>query len=319
MINSGIPEDYGTIYYNTVSEVTAAIQTLGSSCLLVKRDFENAFWHISISPIDVPLLGFESKRKYYAEPFLPFGLRTESYFFSLFAEVFHFILTDVLGHNAMPAKNIHYLDDILIILPHQCNCESYSRIFSELSTRVGLSIKESKSEQETVASFGGVEFDTEHMVIRLPIWKLNKAQNLVETAMSQNSISLLELQTLTGYLNFVSIVAPLGRTFLRRLYNMQLYFPVGKSRHRGRISGQGILDLRWWLDALERKSERSIQKPEREVISLWTDAASTRVLGGYYIDVRKTASAVNNTWTTVHTPNKPHPGTAFSLSLLRHL
>ena len=166
------------------------------------------------------------------------------------------ILAAVLRHNGMPPKIIHYLDDLLIILPREGNCESYSRIFSELSIRVGLSIKESKSEHGTLASFGGFEFDTEHTVIRLPIEKLNKAQNLVKTAISQNSLPLQELRTVTGYLNFVSIVAPLGRTFLRHLYNMQLYLPVGKSRHRRPISGQGILDLRWWLDALERKLER---------------------------------------------------------------
>ena len=255
-INNGIPGDYGTISYSTIREATAAIQTFGSSCLLVKRDFENAFCHILISLIDVPLLGFEWKRKYYAEQFLPFGLRTVPYLCNLFAEVYYWILADVLRQNAIPAEIIHYLDDFLIILPCQGNYDSYSRIFSELSTRVGLSIKESKSEQGTVASFGGVEFDTAQMVVHLPIAKLNKAWNLVATAISQNSFSLLELQTLTGYLNFVSIVALLGRTFLRRLYNMQLYFLVGKSRHRRLISGQGMLDLRCWLDALERKPER---------------------------------------------------------------
>ena len=92
----------------------------------------------------MPLLGFEWKRKYYAEPFLPFDLRTAPYLFNLFAEVFHWILADVLKQNGMPAKVIHYLDDFLIILPHLGNPESYSRIFAELSTRVGLSIKESK-------------------------------------------------------------------------------------------------------------------------------------------------------------------------------
>ena len=35
-INSRIPEDYGTISYSTISEATAAIQTFGSNCLLVK-------------------------------------------------------------------------------------------------------------------------------------------------------------------------------------------------------------------------------------------------------------------------------------------
>ena len=172
-INNGIPDDYRTISYSTISEATAAIQIFGSSCLLVKRDFENAFRHIPISPIDVPLLGFEWKRKYYAERFLPFGLRTTPYLFYLIAEVFHWIPAVVFRQNAMPAAIIHHLDNFLFILPCQGNCESYSRIFSELSTRVGLSSKKSKSEQGTVASFGGVEFDIEHMVIHLPIGKLN--------------------------------------------------------------------------------------------------------------------------------------------------
>ena len=116
-INNGIPEDYGTISYSTISEATAAIQTFGSSCLLVKRDFENAFRHIPISPIDLPLLGFEWTQKYYSEQFLPFSLRTAPYLCTLFAEVFHWILADVLRQNAMPAEIIHYLDDFLIILP----------------------------------------------------------------------------------------------------------------------------------------------------------------------------------------------------------
>ena len=53
---------------------------------------------------------------------------------------------------------------------------------------------------------------------------------MIEEFTIKRAASLIELQQITGYLNFISTVVPLGRTFLRRLYNMQLYFPLG-NRH----------------------------------------------------------------------------------------
>lgn len=91
-INNGIPELYGTISYSTISEAVSAIQEFGERSQLVKRDFESAFRHIPVSPIDAPLLGFHWNETYYEEQFLPFGLRTAPYIFNLFAEVFHWIL-----------------------------------------------------------------------------------------------------------------------------------------------------------------------------------------------------------------------------------
>ena len=88
-INGGIPECYGTIAYSSVSEAIEAIQAFGQNCVLLKRDFESAFRHIPVSPLDIPLLGFHWQDSYYAEQFLPFGLRTAPYLFNLFAEAFH--------------------------------------------------------------------------------------------------------------------------------------------------------------------------------------------------------------------------------------
>jgi len=58
-INSGIPDEYGTIYYSPISEAISAIQRFGKGSLLIKRDFENAFRHIPIAPDDSPLLSLE--------------------------------------------------------------------------------------------------------------------------------------------------------------------------------------------------------------------------------------------------------------------
>ena len=88
-INGGIPDHYGTITYSGIGDAIKAIQAMGRDCLLVKRDFESAFRHIPVSPLDSPLLGFHWEGTFYAESFLPFGLRTAPYLFNLFAEVFH--------------------------------------------------------------------------------------------------------------------------------------------------------------------------------------------------------------------------------------
>ena len=61
---------------------------------------------------------------------------------------------------------------------------------------------------------------------------------------------MLELQSLTGYLNFVSIVTPLGRTLLHCIYNMQIYFPEERKQQRRRISRKAYKDVRWWLKVL---------------------------------------------------------------------
>ena len=112
---------------------------------------------------------------------------------------------------------MHYLDDFLLILPPLKEPASYRMRFAELYNELGLLIKESKNEEGTRVSFGGVEIDTENMVIRLPIKKLLKVHTIVQAAAKQTLLSLQDLQSLTGYLNFAAVVVPLGRTFLRRL------------------------------------------------------------------------------------------------------
>ena len=320
-INSGIPEIYGTITYSTIEEAIAAIQKLGRSCLLVKRDFESAFRHIPVSPLDTPLLGFHWKDQYYSELFLPFGLRTAPYLFNLFAEVFHWVLENEFTNEGKRVEIIHYLDDFLIIAPPEACPEGYSRKFATICERVGLTIKTSKNEEGVVASFAGIELDTKNMVIRLPKTKLEKARTTVQTATKATSLSLLELQKITGYLNFVGTVVPLGRTFLRRLYNMQLYFPEHGRHLRRRISTGAQKDLTWWLKILRMEPERSIELRDRKVITLWSDASGAKGLGAFYVQGRQKQPGGPESQNQTQRDKFPEPqrGAAFSISLPRYI
>ena len=145
-INNGIPEEYGAIVYSTIEDTIQAIQHFGAGCNLIKRDFESAFRYRPVSPLDSPLLGFKSGERYYAEKFLPFGLRTALYIFNLFGKIFHWVLGDQLENQYLPVNIIHYLDDFLMVVPKEAKIETYGALFSTLCSKVGLAIKESKNE-----------------------------------------------------------------------------------------------------------------------------------------------------------------------------
>lgn len=108
---------------------------------------------------------------------------------------------------------------------------------------VGLTVKKSQNEQVTSASFGVIKIDRENMVIRLPSKKLRKAKQLVQNAVNQRFLTLLDLQKMTGYLNFVVAVVPLGCPFLPHLYNIQLFFSKEQRYRRKHISSEARKDL----------------------------------------------------------------------------
>ena len=178
---------------------------------------------------------------------------------------------------------IHYLDDFCLVLSQGSKPASYTKIFHSLCQEVGLSIKDTKSEQGSITSFAGIEIDTGLMVIRLPTSKLHKADKIVQAALQERSLSHRELQQITGYLNFVSTIIRLGRTFLRRLYNMDFFFRPGDGNQRRRISSERRKDLAWWAEVLSGTPERSITTRDRETILAWTDAASSKGLGAFDI------------------------------------
>jgi len=233
--------------------------------------------------------------------------------------MFHWILVEDLNKHGHPVEVVYYLDIFLIIVPQEQNPGTYSKRFTEPSEAVGLAIKVAKNEEGRVASFGGIEVDTERMVIRFPQKKLTLALIVVQNAIKATSLSLVELQRLTGYLNFVATGVPFGRTFLRRLYNIQLYFPTEWRRKWSRISSEAHKDLAWWLGALKLEPERAILRQRRRIVTMWSDASGSKGVGAYYIwrtdkrpgDRSPTASALS-----LH---KLMPDMACSISLPRYI
>jgi len=107
---------------------------MGKDYLLVRSHLESAFSHTPVSPVDSPLLGCYWESPYYAEPFLPFGLRTAPYLFHFFAEVFNWILEAELHALGLTGSSIHYLDEFLLLLSTQSSPSQYTRFPKVLVT-----------------------------------------------------------------------------------------------------------------------------------------------------------------------------------------
>jgi len=142
-INAGIREHYATIQYSGIEYAIQAVQHFWRNSILIKPDFASAFRHIPVLPTDTPLLGFQWEEGFYAEHFLPFGLRTAPYLFNLFAEVSHWILEKQLKMANITATIIHYLDHFWLVLDPGVivNLKKSSEILTTLCAQVGLSIK----------------------------------------------------------------------------------------------------------------------------------------------------------------------------------
>ncbi|RPA76691.1 hypothetical protein BJ508DRAFT_197806, partial [Ascobolus immersus RN42] len=98
----------------------------------------------------------------------------------------------------------------------------------------------------------GLVIDTITMELRLSPEKLRKTRTLLKRAMrltpsTTPEIPLVELQRLTGFLNFCAKAVPLGRTFLRRLWAAT----TGSPSTSVPLTPAMLLDMSWWLQFLD--------------------------------------------------------------------
>ena len=267
--------------YISFDEAIAPVAASGQGSTLIKRDLADAFRHIPVAPQDHWLLGFFWKGRYWLDCFLPFGLRTSPYLFDLFAKGIQFVIeADDCIHASFSA--LHYLDDFLGIGRPGVNPTIYEDRFHAACDTLGIQINHSKSVTGTTAQFHGIEIGTLAMQARLPPTKLSKVQTLIRHFSPQRSTHLAELQSLLGYLPFCAKVVPIGRSFLRRLFDATSLRGNHNRRPMIQMTDDMRADLHWWRDFLPEWNGISLIIQERRPMFLWADASGTLGQGGAF-------------------------------------
>ena len=118
-VNDGIPREYATVQYSTLSQAIDHIINFGPNCYLAKSDIKSAFRIIPIHPSDYHLLGMKWNGNYYLDRCLPMGASSSCLIFETFSTSLEWIVKKLTVNVAI----IHVLDDFLFISNSRYDCQ----------------------------------------------------------------------------------------------------------------------------------------------------------------------------------------------------
>ena len=280
-INSGIDPEDSSVVYTNFDEVVRMVLKEGKGSYLIKTDIKSAIRFLPINPSDFELLGMKFQNKYFVDKCLPFGLSVSCNLF----EKFSCFLEWLIKQNSKSENIIHYLDDF-------CGCDSKKEGAQALLDHslltfesLGVPVAPEKIDTPTTCiKFLGLEVDTIAMEVRLPEDKLIDLKFCVNDIIIRKGkkITLRELQSLIGKLNFACRAIAPGRAFLRRLINATIGLKL--PHHRTRVSKAMVEDLQVWQAFLDHYNgvQMMINMWEGDVLDLYTDASGGQGFGAYF-------------------------------------
>ena len=276
-----------SVKYSSIDDAVEMIQSLGKRAKLGISDIKKAFRLLPVWPGDFDLLGFRIKDKFYFDKFLPMGASI-SCALPVFEKFSTFIQWAVEYESDNKPSILHYLDDFLFGGKSETTqCQETMHTFEQVCTSLGIPIANKKTKgPSTVITFLGVEFDTINMELRLPSEQLQKLQLQLDHILHKDKITLLQLQSLLGSLNFACRVVRPGRAFLRRLYDVSTL--VKRQHHKIPINKSMKDDLKLWKKFFLSYNGVTVMPgmfwTDNESLELYTDSAGgkDRCFGIYF-------------------------------------
>lgn len=277
-VNDFIPSDLCSVHYASVDDAVRMIKKIGSSCTLAKTDVRSAFRIIPVHPKDYYLLGMHWKGQYYIDRCLPMGLASSCRTFEMLSTGMEWVARNKLNIPYI----IHILDDFLIAGESPDKCRTNLQQFLAFCEDVGVPMAPEKTEGPSqILTFAGIELDCVKNEARLPQEKVEKSLSAIRSMFSRKKVTLKELQSLLGLLNFACSVVVPGRVFLRRLINLTI--GILQSHHLIRLTLEAKKDLRIWETFLGSFNGKSFFLEEGWASSyslcFFTDAAQSSGYG----------------------------------------
>ncbi|XP_068761640.1 uncharacterized protein [Montipora capricornis] len=280
-VNDFIPDQFSSVQYASIGDAVTLIKSLCRACYMAKTDIKSAFRIIPIHHDDYHLLGMTWNNSYFFDRCLPMGCSSSSAIFKAVSTALEWLAT----HHLCASGVLRILDDFLFIGTSQGKCDSDLNNFLGLCARLGVPIAHEKTEGASITlRFAGITLDTINMEGRLPDDKLQKCNAQLLDMHKRRKITLKELQSLIGLLNFTCSVVLPGRAFLRRL--IDLTKGVRLPHHRIRITEACRRDLQVWLQFFRDFNGCTffLDEPWRVSPPLkpYTDAAGSKGYGAHF-------------------------------------
>ena len=288
-VNSGTPKDMCSVHYKDFSEAIRICMKEGRFCFLGKSDMKSAFRNLGLKVANFPWLLLKARSPLdgnwylFVDKCLPFGSSISCSHFNRFSDsVSHIVRVKSNGK-----ANINYLDDYLFIALFRAVCNQQIQCFLDICAAINFPVSlEKKFWATQLLSFLGLLIDTVNQVVLIPIDKVSRAKELIDTVLNSKKITVHSLQKLTGFLNFLCKCVVPGRAFTRRFYTY--YTPMMKPHHHLNVTRELKEDLRVWMGFLNNAQiycrpfiDYSITL-QADDIDWYTDASGKIGVGGIF-------------------------------------
>ena len=177
----------------------------------------------------------------YVDAALPFSLRSAPKIFNALADALEWIL------HAHGVEHLwHYLDDFLTCgAPRSDECMRNLHTMVDICCNLGIPLAMEKLEGPSACLvFLGIEIDSVLRELRLPLEKLERIKELVQSWLLKKRCTKRELLSIAGQLQHAATVVRLGRTTIQRLFDLSK--TVNRPDHHIRLSVGARSDLEWW-------------------------------------------------------------------------
>ena len=231
--------------------------------------------------------------KYFVEKCLPFGASISCVHYQRFSNSLKHLLEYRTGKKGRRVTN--YLDDFLFLTLKKLICNDMIEQFIKLCQELNVPVAFKKTEwASTMLVFLGILLNGQSLTLSIPVEKQQKALKFLHEITSKKRVTIKQLQTLTGYLNFLTKAIVPGRTFTCRMYAKYTNIK-GAMTNKGRpkqyyhilLDSEFRLDCEIWKTFLEHYSDLSLCRPMIDLdtqvtakqLKLYSDASKNTCLG----------------------------------------
>ena len=288
-INANTPDDMKSVKYKDIDKAIMLCLKEGKSCYLGKSDMSSAFRHFGLAKRFWKFLVMKAKNPndgkfyFFVDKCMPFGAAISCSHFQRFSNAVAHIVSFKTKKD-----NVNYLDDFLFIALLKWICNNQMKTFLEVCQSINFPVALEKTFWASQQmSFLGLLIDTINQVISIPVEKVQRAINMINSILTRKSkkTTKLEIQQLTGFLNFLCRAVIPGRAFTRRIYAAAAH--LRKDHHHLPVSQELRLDLEMWLLFLNHSSAYARSFLDYDTtssteIDLYTDASTLYGCGGHF-------------------------------------
>ena len=279
--NHHTPKEYCTVKYKDLDyaikqclELQKREDFLGE-IFYSKSDLKSAFRLVPLKNSQIKWLCMKAINprtkvyQYFVDKSLPFGASISCALFTKFSDSLRHLSEYVSGRYTIT----NYLDDFLFISDSERTCNNMVRSFLNLCQFINCPISADKTEWASQQiTFLGVLLDGHRNCIALPEDKVEKAKQKIKEITLKKKATIQQLQSLTGFLNFLNKAIIPGRAFTRRMYAKIPSIAYGKTEqeksvaklkkyHHVKLDVEFKGDCSVWLKLLEHHRAVALCRP----------------------------------------------------------